>query len=346
MAAILGYQLYDVSVDYFAYKTVTVFDVMDNSMDPHLPYITLVYQERNLIKYRNRRQCLRSRESPQCHRDMNEGYLFNFSHIDTSGETRISIGGNVEEKQGVDIRSLKRLLMYNFYSIHYVMVSLSLTSSRVGNDSRVTDNAQQFAVIRRWSETLASEPKLCADCCPLRTAGAVITAQTRRAVTQTMRRLLPSPYGRCSDYGSDPSTGAEGDGSGQPFRAISHFHCMRRCRLRAVKDPPNDWCGVYVVDSTLHQLDFDDHALNRECISRRAMLMFNGFASINMSLVSIKCLSYCPPDCVAMDYRSRVVNDNKDYIQKVWINIDDNSDWYSEERLVWNSSQPMYVYKD
>ncbi|CAG2105985.1 unnamed protein product [Medioppia subpectinata] len=289
MATILGYQLYDVSVDYFAFKTVTLFDVMDNSMNPHLPHITLVYQ--SIFNLSNTRQCLRTKLDQYCKDpDVKDRTLFNYTNIDSSGRTRIALGN---KWPGVDIRSLKRLMSYGAtfegFALTIISVILNRTSIASELDGQHVVNSRQFAVIRRWSEAIYADPmyvllhyKPVPDIERLFSGETELSAVNHTlAVTKTMRQLLPSPYGRCSDYGSDPSTGAEGDGSGQPFRAISHFHCMRRCRLSYVRKPPTNWCEV-----------------------------------------SVQCMKYCPPDCVAMDYRSRVVNDNKDYIQKVWFNDD------------------------
>ncbi|CAG2101173.1 unnamed protein product, partial [Medioppia subpectinata] len=217
LAAILGYQLYDVSVDYFAYKTITVFDVMDNSLDTHLPHITLVYVSYALNEKGKDRRCLRSPESPQCAPVYNDCPLFNYTNFDAKAETRIAIDDN--QWPGVDIRSMKRHIMYKFKPFRYIMVSLLsdrrwLAIGRVANN-----NVRQFAAIRRWSDALNADPKYVllyyqsvVDFERLFSAEPRLSAVNHTlAVTQTMRRLLPSPYGRCSDYGSDPSTGAEGD---------------------------------------------------------------------------------------------------------------------------------------
>ncbi|CAG2114363.1 unnamed protein product [Medioppia subpectinata] len=263
---------------------------------------------------------------------------------------------DVHEWPGVDVRSLKRLMTYGVIND---MVSLpssrpSPTISRIDHNPQMTD--QQFAVIRRWSKTLGLDPKYVllhyksvADFQPMLTTEPVLSGVNHTfAVTKTMRRQLPAPYGRCSHYGSDPATGAEGDGSGQPFRATSYWHCMRRCRLSYVRKPRKEWCGLYRMDLYYHELDFDSHngiitQANNDCANMSMMDKRFEFNGINETKANIWCPKYCPPDCLAIDYRSRVVNDNKDYIQRVWYNDDRPEDWYSEDRLVWDSTQPIHA---
>ncbi|CAG2111353.1 unnamed protein product, partial [Medioppia subpectinata] len=159
------------------------------------------------------RHCLRSQRSPQCHRLPAFSQLFNYSDIDTTGETRIAIGGSdVDHWPGVNIRSIKRRIIYSTYNAftqNYVMVSLLydqklMTISRmIRNSTQLIDNAQQFAVIRRWSETINSNPKYLlfhyksmADFRRLLSVESRLSGVNHTlAVTQTMRRLLPSPYG-------------------------------------------------------------------------------------------------------------------------------------------------------
>ncbi|CAG2104406.1 unnamed protein product [Medioppia subpectinata] len=272
--AILGYQLYEVSVDYFAYKTVTTIDVLDNSMDPHLPYITLVYRG-DIYGNVKRHECI---PAPECRPNTTDCSLFSYRNIDACGHTRVEMG---EQWPGVDIQSLRRLMTYLHLDNRLTLVTILFDKQPIGQRTyrRHPNGGQQFAAIRRPTEVVGHELinallhyQSVADFGRLLYAENLFPdyANHTLAVTKTMRRLLPSPYGRCSDYGSDPSTGAEGDGSGQPFRAISHYHY------------------------------------------------------------------YC----------SRVVNHNKDYIKKQWFRRDGQEDWYSSERLVWDSTQPMYVYKD
>ncbi|CAG2169442.1 unnamed protein product, partial [Oppiella nova] len=63
-----------------------------------------------------------------------------------------------------------------------------------------------------------------------------------------------------------------------------------------------------------------------------------------MAIVSAKCMKYCPKDCVTVEYNARVVSSDTLIGNELWHNLSlDNR--FTEMSLVWDTTQPLYVYR-
>ncbi|CAG2173389.1 unnamed protein product [Oppiella nova] len=125
-----------------------------------------------------------------------------------------------------------------------------------------------------------------------------------------MRRYLTAPHGNCSYYLDTDN--------GNPFDAISHMNCMRRCRR--LWGGPKEKCSIYFMDRYLDELDFEANFTHNDCYNK-------------------------PIDRLEDRTPFRLLNSDTIIGTEFWHNLDTDH-WFAEKSLVWDSTQPMYVYRE
>ena len=64
-----------------------------------------------------------------------------------------------------------------------------------------------------------------------------------------------------------------------------------------------------------------------------------------MDNIRAKCVNYCPKDCLTIEYNSRVISSDSQIGTEFWYNL--SVDQMSVKKsLVWDSTQPLYVYRE
>ena len=151
-------------------------------------------------------------------------------------------------------------------------------------------------------------------------------------ISKHVTTYLPAPHGNCSSY-------AVG-GGGQPFGSESHVQCMRRC-VRQYNNRGKQ-CVDLFVDKYAHELDFDHITrVQQYCFE----LNYGSSATVVPHNITAKCLIKCPKNCVSVDYTTRAITTDTQLGNHWWHNLSlDNM--YVEKRLVWDSTQPLYVYRE
>ena len=61
--------------------------------------------------------------------------------------------------------------------------------------------------------------------------------------------------------------------------------------------------------------------------------------------ISVECLKYCPKDCLTVEYNSRVISSDSQIGNDLWHNLS-LENRTTETSLVWDSTQPLYVYRE
>jgi len=95
------------------------------------------------------------------------------------------------------------------------------------------------------------------------------------------------------------------------------------------------------IDNYLHELDFYENLSENSCFY---FDLKQSFHEINLT-ISAKCMKYCPKDCLRVEYKSRVVSSDSYIGNDFWHNLSVDH-MYTEKSLVWDSTQPMFVYRE
>jgi len=145
-------------------------------------------------------------------------------------------------------------------------------------------------------------------------------------IKKTIVTYLPAPHGNCSSY-----SGTTGE---QPFGSQSHTQCVRRCVGYYWRQRHK--CYPIFIDHNLHELDYKSNDIQSYCYYKNSNLYYN---------ISVECLKYCPKDCLTVEYNSRVISSDSQIGTEFWYNL--SVDQMSVKKsLVWDSTQPLYVYRE
>ena len=149
-------------------------------------------------------------------------------------------------------------------------------------------------------------------------------------ISKTLRTLLPKPHGNCSSYESSGE---------QPFGAISNRHCVRRC----VRYYWKQRMGLYplLIDGYLHELDYETNGTETYQTFRSSETIYKEL----MYNASIECLRYCPQQCLTVDYNWKVMSSDTYIGNELWHNSS-LENITTEKSLVWDSTQPLFVYRE
>ena len=155
-------------------------------------------------------------------------------------------------------------------------------------------------------------------------------------LSKTIFQSLRKPHGNCSSYDGSRA----GD---RPFRAVCHRNCMRRCvryYYRKVDKLNSMGCQSLFIDNYLHELDFYKN------LSEKLCFYFTLYKRPYENLtITAKCMKYCPKDCLRVEYKSRVVSSDSDIGNDFWHNLSVDH-MFTEKSLVWDSTQPLFVYRE
>ena len=95
-----------------------------------------------------------------------------------------------------------------------------------------------------------------------------------------------------------------------------------------------------MIDRILHEYDFEN-----ELVHDLRYYKLYAFKQFNMKSIPQKCLDYCPKECKTIDFYPRVVSTDSQMGTNYWHNLS-TDDWFAEKSVVWDSSQPMFVYRE
>ena len=137
-------------------------------------------------------------------------------------------------------------------------------------------------------------------------------------VLKTMHHYLKAPYGNCSDY------------QDHLFNSTNQWQCYRQCIKTFAEKKFN--CKPVFIENTLHELDSDYYL---DCNSSVQKKFDEYFQTKNLSS---KCIHFCPKNCLNIDYEMKVIRNPHDYGNVLHD--------YFEHTLYWDTTQPMFVYKE
>ena len=126
----------------------------------------------------------------------------------------------------------------------------------------------------------------------------------------------------CSDY----------EGDSRLYNTTNQWQCYRQC-LRSWGQKEFK-CNPVFIDNTIHELDFTSNDLQNDC----NITLQESFDEL-VDLKRAECLKVCPKDCEIIEFKANVIRIPLDY------ETDKQSTHYYK-RLVWDSTQPMFVYKE
>ena len=149
-------------------------------------------------------------------------------------------------------------------------------------------------------------------------------------ITKTLRSYLKPPFGNCSDYSTE---------TGRPFNGSSHMLCYRQCFRSHVKEFLG--CVPLFTDDSLNELDYIpiDEKL---CSYEKLKFLLKNVSEYH---VISKCMTICPKDCLTVDYNYYQRKSDSLIGNEFWHNLD-KTQRLSKQSLIWDSTQPMFIYKE
>ena len=141
-------------------------------------------------------------------------------------------------------------------------------------------------------------------------------------VSKTSHHYLKPPYGNCSDYQDND----------RMFNSSNHWQCYRQCIKTMAENIFN--CRPVLIEYTSHELDSDSYI---ECDSSVQKLFDEYLKTQN---ISSKCNQICPKNCVDIDFKMNVIKETQNDLGR------NNSQTTNYRSLVWDTTQPMFVYKE
>ena len=156
-------------------------------------------------------------------------------------------------------------------------------------------------------------------------------------LSKTIFQSLRKPHGNCSSYDGSRA----GD---RPFRAVCHRNCIRRCvryYYCNIDETNSPGCQTLFIDNYLHGLDFYKNLSEKLCFY---FYLAKSPYETNLTITA-KCMKYCPKDCLRVEYKSRVVSSDSDIGNDFWHNLSVDH-MFTEKSLVWDSTQPVFVYRE
>ena len=141
-------------------------------------------------------------------------------------------------------------------------------------------------------------------------------------VQKLFHKFLKPPHGNCSDYLDNSEL----------FFANNQWQCYRRCLKN--KGRKELGCNPLFIEYTIHELDFTASDLQINCNSSLQQ-KFDKYVDEND--LKTKCEKFCPKDCQRIDFKMKTIRNSSNY------ETDRQSTHYTKS-LVWDSTQPMFVY--
>ena len=137
-------------------------------------------------------------------------------------------------------------------------------------------------------------------------------------IMKTMHQYLKAPYGNCSDY------------QDRLFNSTNQWQCYRQC-IKTFAEKKFD-CKPVFIENTLHELDSDYYL---DCNSSVQKKFDEYYKTGDLSSI---CSQICPKNCLNIDYALKVIRNTQVYR--------DYSYNYLEQTLYWDTTQPMFIYKE
>ena len=144
-------------------------------------------------------------------------------------------------------------------------------------------------------------------------------------ISKTLISYLELPSGGCSHYRTN---------SGQPYNAISHMDCYRKCL--AYHSIELLGCVPLFIAETIHERDIE--FLGTKLCSLEKFKIFISKANNHLGK---RCKQNCPKNCLTVSYHSRTLRNEYLKLERV-----KNDKFVNEISFLWDSSQPMVIYKE
>ena len=149
------------------------------------------------------------------------------------------------------------------------------------------------------------------------------TVDQKILVQKISHRYLKAPHGNCHEYNGK---------SQKYFNASNQWQCYRRCLKNHGKQEFG--CNPVFIEYTIHELDFTSSDLQIDCNSSLQQ-KFDKYVDKND--LKTKCENFCPKDCQRNDFKMKTIKTSSYYES-------DNQSTHYTKSLVWDSTQPMFVY--
>ena len=153
-------------------------------------------------------------------------------------------------------------------------------------------------------------------------------------VRKVSRFYLEPPFGNCSYYYSNTN---------QPFNASSHMQCYRRCLIYFARK--HIGCEPVFVDNFISELDLEPNEEYNEtnvCLYDKYLEFEEKRKTLQLNK---KCVNLCPKDCLTVDYFYDIMETDSHIRNDYWNELK-KSEKFSKKSLIWDSTQPMFEYKE
>ena len=138
-------------------------------------------------------------------------------------------------------------------------------------------------------------------------------------VAKTIHQYQKSPYGNCSDY-QEPI-----------LNSTNQRRCYRQCIKTLAQKKFN--CNPVFIENILYELDSDSYLFCNSSVQRKFDEYFH------TKKPSSICNKICPKNCLNIDFLKNVIAIPKGFESN-------NLKQIYHKTLVWDTTQPMFVYKE
>ena len=152
-------------------------------------------------------------------------------------------------------------------------------------------------------------------------------------IRKILRSYLEPPFGNCSHYSNNDL----------PFNARSYLQCYRRCLISFART--HIGCHPVFIDFSISELDLEpneEYNKTNVCLYDKYLEFEEKRKTLQLSQ---KCVNLCPKDCLTVDYFYDILETDSLIRNDFWHQLNE-SEKYSKNSLIWDSTQPMFEYKE
>ena len=153
-------------------------------------------------------------------------------------------------------------------------------------------------------------------------------------IRKVLRSYLEPPFGNCSHYYFQTV---------RAFNASSHMQCYRRCLIYFARKYVG--CDPVYIDFAISESDLEAN----QKYNKTNVCLYDKYLEFEEKRKTLqlnqKCVNLCPKDCLTVDYFYDILETDSLIRNDFWHQLNE-SDKYSKNSLIWDSTQPMFEYKE
>ena len=364
------YQLIGITIDFFAFNSITKIDVKSNENDFNYPFITFSFEDGSLenicadhlsqfgqsfdpfgwgyhkIHYdENCNVNLLNRLVQDGLIDWKVHFLLNCKRHSLLNLTEWNDFTNKLAKMSLRADENFKSKNYGWYlpnsndKYEYLMVAFLTIGFNVEKRMKTLlefshlDSSNMIGKFKLTNIVLHSQPV--PNLSEMSTLSVHFNANNYSLIVRkVLRSYLEPPFGNCSHYSPV---------SYRAFNASSHMQCYRRCRIYVSRKYMG--CHPVFIDFSISELDLEpneEYNKTNVCLYEQNLEFEEKRKTLQLNQ---KCVNLCPKDCLTVDYFYDILETDSDINTQYWYQLNE-SEKYSKKSLIWDSTQPMFEYKE